>query len=245
MRKLTAAVLVAGAATMAVPAMAADLTFYPPIIDIPDVNQGYSGSFYLRGSVGLNLLWAKEINHPSNLPATTTTFPVDSVGYGHSFGAGAGYETGTGFRFDATIDSLSNNNMTATIAGSTNLTNGPHKLALRSTVILANAYYDFGFGSGGYGAAGGTFGYVGAGAGIAFNDVITTGSAVPDTRGYNASFAGAGMVGVGYDFGQVVADLGYRALYINKIENTAATHPYSIGNNWVHEVRGTVRYRFN
>jgi hypothetical protein len=53
------------------------------------------------------------------------------------------------------------------------------------------------------------------------------------------------MVGVGYDFGAVVADLGYRALYINNIENDAATAPYKIANNWVHEVRGTVRYRFN
>jgi opacity protein-like surface antigen len=89
------------------------------------------------------------------------------------------------------------------------------------------------------------FGYVGAGAGLAFNDVITNGPGLPDTRGTNNSFAAAGMVGAGYDFGHVVADLGYRGLYINKIENNATTHPYSIANNWVHEVRGTVRYRFN
>ena len=89
------------------------------------------------------------------------------------------------------------------------------------------------------------FGYVGAGAGVAFNDVISQGSAVPDTRGYNTSFAAAAMVGVGYDFGQVVADVGYRGLYINRVQNNAATYPYTIDNNFVHEVRGTLRYRFN
>ncbi|MFC3703769.1 hypothetical protein ACFOOL_03240 [Devosia honganensis] len=242
MRKLTAALMVAGAAAIACPALAADLPYYPPVIDIPDVDYGYAGSFYLRGSAGLNLLWAKRVNHPD---ATPTTFDIDGFGYGYSVGAGAGFETGTGLRVDATLDYLANEGMRATIADSSNtLSPGVHKLSLRSTVLLANAYYDFGFGDG-YGAAGGAFGYVGAGAGVAFNDVISSGSVAPDIRGHNTSFAAAGMAGLGYDFGQVVADLGYRALYINRIENNAAPHPYSIDNNWVHEVRGTVRYRFN
>ena len=75
--------------------------------------------------------------------------------------------------------------------------------------------------------------------------MVTQGSAVPDTWGSNTSLAAAGMVGVGYDFGQVVADVGYRGLYIHGIANTSTNFPYSIKNNWVHEVRGTVRYRFN
>lgn len=244
MRNLTAAMLLAGASAFAAPALAADLPYYPPVIEIPDVDYGYTGSFYLRGSAGLNLMWAKEVYHPD---ATPDYFDIDGFGYGYSIGAGAGFETGTGLRFDATVDYLANEDMRTTIDATAGpLTNGVHKLSLRSTVVLANAYYDFGFGdSYGYGAAGGMFGYVGAGAGVAFNDVISTGSAIPDTRGHNTSLAAAGMVGVGYDMGQLVADLGYRALYINKIENTAADHPYSIDNAWVHEIRGTVRYRFN
>ena len=59
------------------------------------------------------------------------------------------------------------------------------------------------------------------------------------------AFAAAGMVGVGYDFGQVVADVGYRALYLSDITNDTAAFPYSIANAWAHELRGTVRYRFN
>lgn len=243
MRKFIAATMVAGAAIVGGQAIAADLPFYPPIIEIPDVDYGVSGSFYLRGSAGLNKLWAKEVSHPTGVPSTV--FAVDGWGYGYSVGAGVGYETGTGLRFDVTADYLSNENLQTTIAGSANLANGVHKLSLRSTVVLANAYYDFGLGNGGYGAAGGAFGYVGAGAGLAFNDMITTGPGVPDTRGGNTSFAAAGMVGAGYDFGQVVADVGYRALYISSLANSAPANPYSVANAWAHEVRGTVRYRFN
>ncbi len=245
MRKLTAAVLAAGAAVIAGPAVAADLPYYPPVIEIPDVDYGYTGSLYLRGSAGLNLLWAREVNHPT---ATPSTFAIDGFGYGYSVGAGVGFETGTGFRFDVTGDYLVNEGMQITAGPATvGITPGVHKLSLRSTVVLANAYYDFGFGEGGYGAAGGMFGYVGAGAGVAFNDLITTGPAgsPPDVRDTNTSFAAAGMVGVGYDFGQVVADVGYRALYIANIANDVAPAPYSIAHNWAHEIRGTVRYRYN
>lgn len=243
MRKLFAAVLAAAAVTG--PTLAADMPYYPPIVDIPDVNYGVQGSFYLRGSAGLNGLWAKEVTHTSL--ATGNVHAIDAWGHGYSFGVGAGYETGTGLRFDATIDHLSNDGMQSTIGPGAHpaLTQAPHKLQLRSTVVLANAYYDFGLSDGGYGAAGGAFGYVGAGAGLAFNRMVTTGSANPDTWGSNTSFAAAGMVGVGYDFGAVVADIGYRALYINEIANSSATLPYSIPHNWAHEVRGTLRYRFN
>ncbi len=246
MRKFIAAMMVAGATVVGGQAIAADMPYYPPIIEIPDVDYGVSGSFYLRGSAGLNALWAREVNHPT---APGTPFAIDGWGYGYSVGAGVGYETGTGLRFDVTADYLANEGMQTTIpvTAAPALFPGVHKLSLRSTVVLANAYYDFGFGNGGYGAAGGAFGYVGAGAGVAFNDFITTGPAgsPADTRAQNASFAAAGMIGAGYDFGQVVADLGYRALYINNLNNTVATAPYSINNVWAHEVRGTVRYRFN
>jgi hypothetical protein len=243
MRKIIAAIMVAGATAIAGQALAADFPEYPPIIEIPDVDYGVSGSFYLRGSAGLNLLWAREVSHPT---ATPSTFQIDGFGYGYSVGGGVGYETGTGLRFDLTADYLANEGMQITADPATiGITPGVHKLSLRSTVVLANAYYDFGFGEFGYGAGGGAFGYVGAGVGLAFNDFITTGPGPADTRDTNTSLAAAGMVGVGYDFGQVVADLGYRAVYIANIANDVAPAPYSIANNWAHEVRGTVRYRFN
>lgn len=247
MRKLTQAMLVAGAALIAAPALAADMPYYPPVIEIPDVDYGVSGSFYLRGSAAANLMWAPHVNHPT-AASPDPTFAITEYGYGYSIGAGAGYEFGNGFRIDATVDRLFNEDMTAYIndgAGGGGLGVGDHTLSLRSTVVLANAYYDFSLGGESYGAAGGMFGYVGAGAGVAFNDFITDGPGLADTRDQNTSFAAAGMIGAGYDFGQVVADVGYRGLYIHDITNDAAPNPYSIPNNFVHEVRGTVRYRFN
>ncbi len=244
MRKLTAAVLVAGATFVVGPAIAADFPDYPPIIDVPDVDYGVQGSFYLRGSAALNTMWAKEVEHP--FVSAPNVFEIDENGYGYSVGAGVGYETGTGLRGDVTVDFIGNEDLQTTIpAGHPEVVEGVHKLSLRSTVALANVYYDFGFNNGGYGASGGAFGYVGAGAGLAVNDFITNGPGLADTRDTNVSFAAAGMVGVGYDFGAVVADIGYRALYINAIENDKATLPYNIANNWVHELRTSVRYRFN
>ena len=242
MRKLIAAFLLTGTA-VAGPAIAADMPYYPPVIEIPDVDYGVAGSFYLRGSAAGNAMWAKEVFHPT---ANPRNYAITDFGYGYSVGAGVGYETGTGLRVDATVDYLANDNMRATIgAGAAGITPGVHSLQLRSTVVLANAYYDFGFGEMGYGAAGGAFGYVGAGAGLAFNDVITTGPGPGDTHGTNTSLAAAGMVGVGYDFGHIVADVGYRGLYIDSLANNTAVAPYSINGAWVHEVRGTLRYRFN
>ena len=48
MRKFIAATIVASAAVVGGQAIAADLPYYPPIIEIPDVDYGVSGSFYLR-----------------------------------------------------------------------------------------------------------------------------------------------------------------------------------------------------
>lgn len=244
MRILTAALLSAAAIGVAAPASAADIFIPPPSAgyDIPDVNAGYGGSMYLRGSLGGNLLWSRYGDHYT---LNNGRYDTQKLGLGVSAGAGIGYETGTGLRMDITADYLHNDGLSVTIpAGSAPLAAGEHKLKLRSTLVLANAYYDFGFGDG-FGAAGGAFGYVGAGAGVAINRTFTEGPGLSDTWGGNTSFAAAGMAGVGYDFGQVVADIGYRAVYINRIENVAPAYPYRVDDSWTHEVRGTVRYRFN
>jgi hypothetical protein len=245
MRKLTAAVMVAGATLIAGQAIAADFPEYPPVIEIPEVDYGVQGSFYLRGSAAGNALWSKE-GYAYDCACEVEAFPFNEMGYGYSFGAGFGYETGTGLRFDATIDQIGNEGLQITKDASYNFP-GDFKVKLRSTLALANVYYDFSLGGQGYGAAGGAFGYVGAGAGAAFSKVeidAPAGVAIPS--GSNTSFAAAAMAGVGYDFGSVVADLGYRGVYIAELSNSAA-EPNTVwaDNNWLHEVRGTVRYRFN
>lgn len=251
MRKLIAATMVAGAAVIAGPAIAADFPEYPPIIEIPDVDYGVQGSFYLRGSAAGNALWSKEAfayECPVNCggPAVQTAFPFIAMGYGYSVGAGFGYETGTGLRFDATLDYLQNDGLKVTKGPAFLDRAGDYTVKLRSTLALANAYYDFSFGDA-YGSYGGAFGYVGAGAGAAFSHVdVASPAGVIVPSGGNTSFAAAGMVGVGYDFGAVVADLGYRAVYINHLENAAAGDDRVWSDhNWLHEVRGSLRYRFN
>ncbi len=250
MRKLIAATMVAGAAIVGSSALAADFPLYPPIIEIPDVDYGVSGSFYLRGSAAGNMLWSKEAKAYECLAPcgglAVHTFPFVAMGYGYSVGAGFGYETGTGLRFDATLDYLANDGLKVTKGAAYAPRDGDYTVKLRSTLALANVYYDFSFG-GDYGAAGGAFGYVGAGAGMAFNNLeVTTPPGVVVPSGSNSSFAAAGMVGVGYDFGSVVADVGYRGVYIAQLSNGAAS-PDTVwaDDNWLHEVRGTLRYRFN
>lgn len=249
MRKLIAAILVAGAAVMGGSAVAADFPLYPPVIEIPDVNYGVQGSFYLRGSGAWNTIWAKEVSGYDCTPGCGGTvqrfdWPLAQLGYGYSVGAGFGYETGTGLRFDATLDYVSNSGATVEKTAVVAIP-GKYSVNLRSTLALANVYYDFAFSDYGYGAAGGAFGYVGAGAGVAVNHVsVDAPFAIPS--GGNTSLAAAAMVGVGYDFGAVVADLGYRAVYINHINNGATGDTKVWADNaWLHEVRGTLRYRFN
>lgn len=258
MRKVIAAGLVATTTLVAGAAFAADIPYYPPKIEIPPVDKDLGGSFYLRGSVAGNVLKGREVDTwdcpPGCGAPVSVTFPITEFGYGYSFGVGAGFETGTGLRFDATVDYLANRGATMNRTGSPDPSwDGDYELSLRSTVLLANAYYDFplsgGYGHGGYSVAGGMFGYVGAGAGLAFNDTSVTAPATAPgaaaVGGTNTSLAAAGMAGFGYDFGTVVADLGYRALYISDITNGAPPpEQFSSQHNWVHEVRGTVRYRF-
>lgn len=241
MRKLIAAIMVAGAALVAGQAIAADLPYYPPVIDIPDVNYGVQGSFYLRGSAAGNALWTKEAGG-YDCNCNFTNYDTNALGYGYSVGAGVGYETGTGLRVDGTVDYFGNEGLKLTKPS------GDFTVKLRSTIALVNAYYDFSFGGDyGYGAAGGAFGYVGAGTGIAFNHIdVSAPAGIAVQSGDNTSFAAAGMVGVGYDFGAVVADIGYRAVYINQVTNNKYyPQTASSDHNWLHEVRGTLRYRFN
>lgn len=245
-RYLASAAAVGTALLLAGPVMAADMPEYP---EIPEVDYDIGGSFYLRGSAALNLHWAPEVVHPANAEIND----IVEYGYGYSWGAGFGYETGTGLRFDGTIDSVETKGLMITKAPPA-ADAGDYTLMLRSTVALANIYYDFGLGGDfSYSSgAGGAFGYVGAGAGLAWNHAeINSPLGVPQPvpTGGNVSAAAAVMVGVGYDMGSWVADVGYRGLYINQINNAptdeTTTSYYEIDNNWIHELRGTVRYRFN
>lgn len=252
MRHLAAILVIGSAALAAQPVLAADAIIpYPePPVVYPEVDHGLEGSFYLRGSVAGNAMWAHRVNHPDFDP---DSYDISEWGYGYSAGIGAGFETGDGWRADVTVDYFQNEGMAIDVPAGTVFTDGTpggpaagrYSLNLRSTIGLANVYYDFGMGGQGLSAAGGAFGYVGAGIGVAYNEFNTSEpGGVSGPYGSNLSLAAAGMAGVGYDFGSVVADLGYRALYINRLENNSAAYEYTVENLLAHEVRGTVRYRF-
>lgn len=234
MRKLIALVMVAVAALAVGPVRAADMPYYPPVIEVPDVDYGVGGSFYLRGSVAGNLWAARNFENPCGGCGTDVT----DRGYGYSLGAGFGYETGSGLRADVTVDYLNNSGLT--------FGNG-RKANLRGGLALANAYYDFNF-SGLSSSAGGFGAYVGAGLGAAWVDTtINEPNGTAWAWGDRFEPAAAVMAGVTYDIGAMVADVGYRGVYLPTIGNTPPNmvNAYVINNNWIHEVRGTLRYRFN
>ncbi|HTJ56238.1 MAG TPA: outer membrane beta-barrel protein [Devosiaceae bacterium] len=237
--RFIAGVLVTVAALVAGPALAADLPQYAPPSP-PPVDTGLGGNFYLRGSAGLNGLWTSGVDYHCGCLSDGTAGQTQA-GFGYSLGVGVGYETGTGLRADLTVDYLSNDHLTAH-AGSGG-TQYNLDASLRSTLVLANAYYDFGLGSLGL-DNGGLGAYVGAGIGGAFNQVSDN-TASPAPSGTSATPAAAVMAGLTYDMGAVVADVGYRGIYMPSISNESLDEPFYIRNAWINEVRTTLRYRFN
>jgi hypothetical protein len=215
----------------------------PPCPPPPPVDNGMGGAFYLRASVGGNMNWSGDHYYVPNGATTFVTTQPTTAGYGYSFGAGFGYEAGNGLRADVTIDQMN----------TSGLSDGADKLNLRSTLAMANAYLDFPLSMGGGAGLGG---YVGAGLGGAFYNYQVTdmgGNAVvgaPDGWGYTP--AAAAMAGVTYDMGSLVADLGYRAVFMPQVSNGQAAiqsnpayTPSYVNNLVTQEVRATLRYRLN
>ncbi len=233
MRNLLSVGVIAALALVAVPALGADYPTYPeyPTYDLPEVDTGLVGGFYLRGSVAAASWYAIDGEH------CNCVADFDSPGYGYSLGVGMGYETGTGLRADVTLDYLNIDKMTSTSG---------YDVRLRSGLALANLYYDFQFHDGG-GAAGGLGAYVGAGVGFAKNYTQVSLNGAEYAYGSSVEAAGALMAGISYDMGNTVADLGWRGIYMNKVMNQPPDigDAYLINNNFINELRASIRYRFN
>jgi len=88
------ALLVAFAALVAGQVWAADFPEYPPV----EVDYGLQGSYYLRGSVGINASWAGNNTYQTCVcgAAVTVTTPVTGAGYGYSIGYGTGHRADRG-----------------------------------------------------------------------------------------------------------------------------------------------------
>ena len=109
---------------------------------------------------------------------------------------------------------------------------------LRSTIALANVYYNFGLD--GHFGAGGSWGLC--------RRRYRCGAVQHDPHhrrrcagcGTNFAAAGALMAGVSYDIGTMVADVGYRMIYMPEITtcdaHTDPSNPYYINNNVINEI---------
>lgn len=139
-----------------------------------------------------------------------------------SFGGGVGFYLSRGWRADLTVDRRFE-------AGTEGLlTQGPlpgsREFGLKSTVALANLYYDFDFGS--------RFTpYLGVGLGFTHNEA-TAGSVIDDTGAVTATIdgssstnvAGAAMAGVSMKLrDRLSLDAGYRFLYLGDAATGAVT----------------------
>lgn len=154
-----------------------------------------------------------------------------SIDSNWGFGGGVGLYFGRGFRGDLTIDRLGEADITANLADPLSDLPGLRSFGLKSTVALANIYYDFDFGS--------RFTpYVGLGLGFTRNK--TTDGTVTDPCGCltgtidgdtETHVAGAAMAGFQIKLRDRLSfDAGYRFLYLGEAQTGPVTATYTADN---------------
>jgi len=214
----------------------------------------YEAAWYFRGDL------AAGFGSDPSVTTTGTPFDGGTVGlsglnYGGSFqpsfvgGVGVGYIWGPAIRTDLTVDfhSLMNAKFNGTTPVGTVVSD---KTSWFSTIILANAYWDFRTGS--------PFTpYLGGGVGFAVNqlsrhdDATTNGATTSVSQGTSdVQFAGAAMAGVYYDLSSFVAiDVNYRYLYVGGSEVSVSRNGtgslLSFGSLNEHQIRAGLRLYIN
>jgi opacity protein-like surface antigen len=169
-------------------------------------------------------------------------------------GVGVGYVWGPAFRTDLTVDihSIMDVNFVGTTpypGGSVNIAD---KTSFMSTILLANAYYDFRTGT--------PFTpYVGGGVGFAINRLSRDSSSTDSVTAITTSvgqgttrfaFAGAAMAGLNYEISSFTSiDVNYRFLYIggSDVDLTINGNGSSveIGGISEHQIRAGLRFYIN
>lgn len=201
----------------------------------PEPDEGLGG-LYLRGSIALGAFAAVDI------VCECTASPVETFKIGYGVGGGIGYDFGGGFRVEAAVDYLQYNKITAKNGSYANL---------RSTIVLAKAYYDFDEigGMDGYGKGSPLTPYVGFGLGAALtNAKFYTSCDCLQAQGDTYSVAATATAGLAYDLGNgITTDLGYELLYINKAKGQAVTGGYWMAANhiYAHQIKASLRVAFN
>jgi len=163
-------------------------------------------------------------------------------------GVGVGYVWGPAFRTDLTVDLHSI--MDADFDGSTGGVTITDKTKFMSTILLANAYYDFRTGT--------PFTpYVGGGVGFAVNQLTrnsnSTFGGTTTSVGHRTTrfaFAGAAMAGVNYEISSFTSiDVNYRFLYIGGSDVDLTINgigsDVEIGGISEHQIRAGLRFYIN
>jgi opacity protein-like surface antigen len=168
-------------------------------------------------------------------------------------GVGVGYVWGPAFRTDLTVDLHSI--MEAKFEGTTTYAGGSVSIADKtsyfSTIVLANAYYDFRTGT--------PFTpYVGGGVGFAVNQLTrnstssdtVTGTTTVSGRTTRFQFAGAAMAGLTYEISSFTAiDVNYRFLYIGgsdvDLVINSINSDVAVGGISEHQIRAGLRFYIN
>ncbi|MES2906146.1 MAG: outer membrane beta-barrel protein [Pseudomonadota bacterium] len=165
------ALLITGVAVwvMGTPALAADLSFPPPIPEpvLPMVETS-NGGWYLRGDVGVGIEDYDGVNITFGTPPSVDFTRIQkSMNDKPIIGAGLGYQWNDFLRFDGTVDYRAANSFSFTLADDVaapnqgfNIYNGNHS----AIVGLLNAYYDVG-------NFWGVLPFIGAGIGYGYHQV--------------------------------------------------------------------------
>lgn len=237
MRLSALAFALASTATMAAPALAADLLPPLPEIHHPAPAEAIGGGWYLRGDIGY-------AHHPrprarAVTPAGIVASTGEKISDAAVLGAGVGYRVNSWLRADVTLD-----HRFATRATLFDDPGGLPGFALTgrfaSTTALANAYLDLGTWSG-------FTPYVGAGLGYSWNTVsgLRVGGIDPGVRDRTVgSLAWALMAGVAVDAGHGFAiDLGYRYVDLGRARTAATPAGYGeVRRLSAHEARVGIRW---
>lgn len=231
MRSLFSAVIVAPiVATIAgLPAVAADLLpppKEPEVVYYPEVES--FGDWYLRGSIGLGGYMHAEVEQNGG------SVYRGKQGKPISVSVGAGIEIDSNWRTDFTIEYFKHGDEGIEDRWTASGGNDPE---ITSIIGLVNAYYDFVSENNFYPFFGGSIG-------LAYNHIDISGSCNYCESNGKLSLAGAFEAGIGYDFGGGAVEAGYRGLYRGSTE-TGGTEPLDFKHLISHEVRGTVRYRWD
>jgi opacity protein-like surface antigen len=234
----------------------------PAPVPVPD----FKPTWYFRFDLGLGVVSDPSVGDDDFVYDIDDTGPIGlrttpSSWFDADFntfltgGAGVGFHYGNNWRTDATVEMRSKDdvsiNGTDTDPVSGNTFTIAESSKLEGTVWLANAYYDFA-------STRGFTPYVGAGVGLAWNEIsrrrTEVGTIMPsaeDTdKAEKVTFAGAIMAGVSYDWSDITTvDLGYRYLYLQgtdatlQVANTLSR--LEIGDQHAHQFRAGLRFNID